>query len=75
MTKASKELHDLYKEKTQEFAKRGFRTLGIACQESGQEWKVLGLLPMFDPPRVDTAQVSASLLSTMPLPFEGSKSY
>ncbi|EIM83596.1 plasma-membrane proton-e [Stereum hirsutum FP-91666 SS1] len=59
LTKASKELQDLYKEKTQEFAHRGFRTLGVACQENGGEWKILGLLPMFDPPRSDTAQTIA----------------
>ncbi|KAI0311632.1 plasma-membrane proton-e [Amylostereum chailletii] len=53
------ETQDMYRQKTQEFAKRGFRTLGIAAQEGGGEWRVLGLLPMFDPPRVDTAQTIA----------------
>ncbi|KAI0262999.1 plasma-membrane proton-e [Gloeopeniophorella convolvens] len=56
LTKPPREVHDLYMQKTQEFAKRGFRTLGVACQENGGEWKCLGLLPMFDPPRSDTAQ-------------------
>jgi H+-transporting ATPase len=45
-----------YKDKSQEFASRGFRSLGVAVQEQGGEWQVLGLLPMFDPPRKDTAQ-------------------
>ncbi|KAA1470486.1 plasma-membrane proton-e [Dentipellis sp. KUC8613] len=56
LTNASPELQQMYRDKAQEFAKRGFRTLGVACQESGGDWKILGLLPMFDPPRSDTAQ-------------------
>ena len=38
------------------FAKRGFRSLSVALDEDGQ-WKLLGRLPMFDPPRGDTAAV------------------
>ncbi|TFY71243.1 hypothetical protein EVG20_g1768 [Dentipellis fragilis] len=56
LTNATPELQQMYRDKAQEFAKRGFRTLGVACQENGNDWKILGLLPMFDPPRSDTAQ-------------------
>ncbi|TFK50293.1 plasma-membrane proton-e [Heliocybe sulcata] len=56
LANASQELQESYRQRTQEFAKRGFRTLGVACQEQGGEWQILRLLPMFDPPRSDTAQ-------------------
>jgi len=34
-----------------EFASRGFRALGVARAEQGGEWQLIGVLPMFDPPR------------------------
>ncbi|GAA5871595.1 hypothetical protein JCM8547_007093 [Rhodosporidiobolus lusitaniae] len=43
-----------YREKTQEFASRGFRSLGVAVKEEGKDWELLGLLSMSDPPRHDT---------------------
>ncbi|KEI38852.1 uncharacterized protein L969DRAFT_88190 [Mixia osmundae IAM 14324] len=48
-----------YKATTSDFAKRGFRSLGVAMKEEGQDWQLLGLLPMFDPPRSDTANTIA----------------
>ncbi|KAJ5575616.1 ATPase P-type K/Mg/Cd/Cu/Zn/Na/Ca/Na/H-transporter [Penicillium sp. DV-2018c] len=56
LTNCSKETADLYKAKAQEFAHRGFRSLGVAVQKEGEQWALLGMLPMFDPPREDTAQ-------------------
>lgn len=56
LTKCSKDVADLYKSKAQEFAHRGFRSLGVAVQKEGEDWTLLGMLPMFDPPREDTAQ-------------------
>ncbi len=41
--------------KVNEFAAKGFRTLGVARREDGQDWRLLGLLPLFDPPREDSA--------------------
>jgi H+-transporting ATPase len=55
LTECSKETADLYKAKAQEFAHRGFRSLGVAVQREGEPWTLLGMLPMFDPPRDDTA--------------------
>ncbi|WP_291523738.1 plasma-membrane proton-efflux P-type ATPase [Acidithiobacillus sp.] len=38
-------------------AARGFRTLGVArSDDDGKTWDFLGILPMFDPPREDSAQ-------------------
>ncbi len=41
-----------------ELAAKGYRTLGVA-QADGKDapWKLLGLLPLFDPPREDSADV------------------
>ncbi|KAL2825948.1 E1-E2 ATPase-domain-containing protein [Aspergillus cavernicola] len=55
LSNCSKETSDLYKSKAQEFAHRGFRSLGVAVQKEGEDWTLLGMLPMFDPPREDTA--------------------
>ncbi|KAL1970818.1 hypothetical protein VTN77DRAFT_2652 [Rasamsonia byssochlamydoides] len=59
LTKTSPRTAELYKRKAQEFAHRGFRSLGVAVQKEGEDWKLLGMLPMFDPPREDTAQTIA----------------
>ena len=39
-----------------EFAARGFRSLGVAKAEKDGPWLFLGVLPLFDPPQ-DDAQV------------------
>ena len=36
-----------------EFAARGFRSLGVARADGEGQWQFLGLLPLFDPPRED----------------------
>jgi H+-transporting ATPase len=59
LTNCSKEVSDMYKAKTTEFARRGFRSLGVAVKEGDGEWQLLGMLPMFDPPREDTASTIA----------------
>lgn len=56
LTKCSKKTADHYKNQSTEFARRGFRSLGVAVQKEGEDWTLLGMLPMFDPPREDTAQ-------------------
>jgi len=37
-----------------EFAKRGFRSLGVAQTDAQGQWRLLGILPLFDPPREDS---------------------
>ncbi|KAE8138583.1 E1-E2 ATPase-domain-containing protein [Aspergillus pseudotamarii] len=49
----------MYKGKATEFASRGFRSLGIAVRKDDEHWMLLGMMPMFDPPREDTAQTIA----------------
>ena len=37
-----------------DFAKRGFRALGVARTDEQDQWQVLGVLPLFDPLRDDS---------------------
>jgi len=41
-------------------AAKGFRTLGVAQTDADAGWRFLGLLPLFDPPRDDSAQTIAT---------------
>ncbi|MGB6875838.1 MAG: plasma-membrane proton-efflux P-type ATPase [Candidatus Acidiferrales bacterium] len=43
-----------------EFAGRGFRSLGVARADQENKWQFVGVLPMFDPPR---AQAKATIAS------------
>ncbi len=38
-------------ETVNDFAARGFRSLGVARADANGEWEFLGVLPLFDPPR------------------------
>jgi H+-transporting ATPase len=38
-----------------DLAAKGYRTLGVARSDDGARWRFLGLLPLFDPPREDSA--------------------
>ncbi len=38
-----------------EFAARGFRSLGVARADGDGDWQFVGVLPLFDPPRDDAA--------------------
>ena len=38
------------------YGAKGFRTLGVARADDGDKWRLLGLLPLFDPPRDDCAE-------------------
>jgi H+-transporting ATPase len=43
-----------------EFAARGFRSLGVARAEGEGQWQILGVLPLFDPPREDAKATIAT---------------
>ena len=45
-----------------DFAARGFRSLGVARAEGDGPWQFLGVLPMFDPPREDAKATIATAL-------------
>jgi H+-transporting ATPase len=42
-----------------DFAARGFRSLGVA-RADGDDWQFVGVLPLFDPPRDDAASTIAT---------------
>ena len=43
-------------EKVKEFSNEGMRTLGVAVRE-GKNYKFVGIIPMFDPPRKDSKEI------------------
>ena len=43
-----------------DFATRGFRALGIARADGEGTWQLLGVLPLFDPPREDAKLIIAT---------------
>ena len=43
-----------------EFAARGFRSLGVARADGDGHWQFLGVLPLFDPPREDAKATIAT---------------
>ena len=46
-----------------EFAARGFRSLGVARAEGEGQWQFLGVLPLFDPPREDAKATITTALA------------
>jgi len=55
LCKPSGEMKEKINEKIDAFAQKGYRTLGVA-RDTGTGWKFLGLLPLYDPPRDDSAE-------------------
>jgi H+-transporting ATPase len=47
-------------EATNEFAERGFRSLGVARAEGNGPWQFVGVLPLFDPPREEAKATIAT---------------
>ncbi|MGB3495837.1 MAG: HAD-IC family P-type ATPase, partial [Elainellaceae cyanobacterium] len=43
-----------------DFAARGFRSLGVARAEGDRPWQFVGVLPLFDPPRDDAKSTIAT---------------
>jgi H+-transporting ATPase len=39
-----------------DLAAKGYRTLGVARSDDSDTWQFLGILPLFDPPREDSAE-------------------
>jgi len=44
----------------EEFASRGFRSLGVARTDGEGTWRILGIIPLFDPPRDDSRETLAA---------------
>jgi H+-transporting ATPase len=51
-----------YKNKVDEYAQMGYRMIAVAYQHDQQQWRLVGLVPLFDPPREDSAQTIAEAI-------------
>jgi len=51
-----------YRGRVKVFAARGDRSLGVAQSLEGNTWRLLGLLPLSDPPREDSASTIAAAI-------------
>jgi H+-transporting ATPase len=60
MAENSEEVRSECEKKIEEFAKRGFRSLGVARTDEQNKWRVRGVLPLFDPPREDSKETIES---------------
>ncbi|BAU49724.1 cation-transporting ATPase [Sulfurifustis variabilis] len=58
---AGGELAERIRRATEALAARGYRTLGVARAEDSGPWRFLGLLPLSDPPRADSAETVAAI--------------
>jgi len=54
------QVKDLVMKAVDEFAARGFRSLGVARAEENGAWQFLGVLSLFDPPREDAEATIAN---------------
>ena len=54
------ELKNAAEKAVNEFAARGFRSLGVARTDENDHWQFLGVLPLFDPPRPDSKSTIAA---------------
>lgn len=55
MCEGDKDIVQSVETRVEELAHKGYRTLGVARSSDGKSWNFLGLLPLFDPPREDSA--------------------
>ncbi len=60
MSKNAGDVKAAVEQAVNEFAGRGFRSLGVARADKEGEWQFAGVLPLFDPPR---AQAKATIAS------------
>lgn len=59
MSEVDNDAKEKIEQAVNDFAAKGYRTLGVARSDDGKQWSFLGLLPMFDPPREDAADTIA----------------
>jgi H+-transporting ATPase len=45
-----------------EFAQKGYRSLGIARTDTNGKWQFMGVLPLYDPPREDSKETIATAI-------------
>jgi H+-transporting ATPase len=57
------QVRDAVDKAVNDFAVRGFRSLGVALAEGEGKWQFAGVLPLFDPPREDAKATIATALA------------
>jgi H+-transporting ATPase len=48
------QVQPLVEQAVEQFAAKGFRSLAVASMQPGEKWQLLGILPLYDPPRTDS---------------------
>lgn len=48
-----------FQDRVDDFAQMGYRTIAVAANIGEKGWQLVGLIPLFDPPREDSAQTIA----------------
>jgi H+-transporting ATPase len=56
----TRQMKSVVEKAVNEFAARGFRSLGVARSEGEGQWQFVGVLPLFDPPREDAKTTIAT---------------
>jgi H+-transporting ATPase len=56
----TRQMKSVVEKAVNEFAARGFRSLGVARSEGEGQWQFIGVLPLFDPPRDDAKTTIAT---------------
>jgi H+-transporting ATPase len=56
LIEGKKAINDKLTEDVNEFAKKGYRALGVARSTKENKWQFAGLIALFDPPREDSAE-------------------
>ena len=59
LAQANPELKSRAEKVVNDFATKGYRTLGVARTQEDGLWRFLGILPLHDPPREDSAETIA----------------
>ncbi|CAG9335428.1 unnamed protein product [Blepharisma stoltei] len=57
-----KNIEDIVSKNVANLASRGYRTIGVAISEEDDKWSMVGLIPLYDPPRDDTKETIAKAL-------------
>ena len=60
MAENAASVKDAVDQAVDDFARRGFRALGVARADGDGTWQLLGVLALFDPPRVDAKATIAT---------------
>ena len=60
MAKNANDVKAAVEQAVNEFAGRGFRSLGVARADEESDWRFVGVLPLFDPPREQAKATIAS---------------